>query len=582
MSLPTSDFIYTPYFIRTESDLYYGDTVSHEDYNYMFNVNRLQGDTNTEALRMLFTEADETHAPRIPYVDANLNTLYTQLQVVSNKEAAFEDEVHEALEGVDTQISGLTTDITNINTHLDGVDSDLFNINNDVSTIYNHLNTVDSAIAGLNTAMQNKQDKLIAGANITITNNVISSTGGGSSYDDTELRNLIAGLQSSKQDKLTAGDNITITGNVISATGESYDDTELRTLIAGLQASKQDTLTAGTNISIVDNVISSTIEEYDDTEVRSLISGLQSSKQNTLVSGTNIKTINDQSLLGSGNIVIQGGTGVSDYTQLTNKPSINGTVLVGDLDLSDLNIQDKLSTTNLLSPYYVNQDAGRMFVSQTQLDEIATTFYDHDGRISTLADNLGVVSGKLDVVEGNVDQCFADMATMGNDLISRINAKQDTLVSGTNIKTINNQSLLGSGNIDIQGGGGTTDYTDLTNKPQIAGITLTGNKTLANLGIQAVLTAGSNITITNNTISAAVGTSDINDIYTALQTQGSQFAAALNDKYDKDHIIDAYNASPAFTDNVYNAAYINTAMPVIQIGSSFSGTPKEGDLLIAV
>ena len=31
--------------------------------------------------------------------------------------------------------------------------------------------------------------------------------------------------------------------------------------------------------------------------------------------------------------------------------------------------------------------------------------------------------------------------------------KQATLVSGTNIKTINNESILGSGNIDIQGGG---------------------------------------------------------------------------------------------------------------------------------
>lgn len=30
---------------------------------------------------------------------------------------------------------------------------------------------------------------------------------------------------------------------------------------------------------------------------------------------------------------------------------------------------------------------------------------------------------------------------------------QDALVSGSNIKTINNQSLLGSGNITIQGGG---------------------------------------------------------------------------------------------------------------------------------
>ena len=36
------------------------------------------------------------------------------------------------------------------------------------------------------------------------------------------------------------------------------------------------------------------------------------------------------------------------------------------------------------------------------------------------------------------------------------NGKQDSLVSGTNIKTINNESILGSGNISISGGGGYT------------------------------------------------------------------------------------------------------------------------------
>ena len=51
------------------------------------------------------------------------------------------------------------------------------------------------------------------------------------------------------------------------------------------------------------------------------------------------------------------------------------------------------------------------------------------------------------------------------DLVSRITevitaigiaikGKQDNLVSGTNIKTINSQSLLGSGDIVISGGGG--------------------------------------------------------------------------------------------------------------------------------
>ena len=38
-----------------------------------------------------------------------------------------------------------------------------------------------------------------------------------------------------------------------------------------------------------------------------------------------------------------------------------------------------------------------------------------------------------------------------NDLNTRLNTKQDTLVSGTNIKTINNQSILGSGNITLTG-----------------------------------------------------------------------------------------------------------------------------------
>ena len=44
---------------------------------------------------------------------------------------------------------------------------------------------------------------------------------------------------------------------------------------------------------------------------------------------------------------------------------------------------------------------------------------------------------------------------VSTSLTNQFNAKQDTLVSGTNIKTINNESLLGSGNINISSGGGT-------------------------------------------------------------------------------------------------------------------------------
>ena len=45
---------------------------------------------------------------------------------------------------------------------------------------------------------------------------------------------------------------------------------------------------------------------------------------------------------------------------------------------------------------------------------------------------------------------------------TQLSSKQDTLVSGTNIKTINNQSLLGSGNITISGGGASLTYGDFS------------------------------------------------------------------------------------------------------------------------
>lgn len=72
-----------------------------------------------------------------------------------------------------------------------------------------------------------------------------------------------------------------------------------------------------------------------------------------------------------------------------------------------------------------------------------------------------------------------------DDIIVLQNNKQDVLISGENIKTINNESILGSGNIEIGGGGGgTSNYNALTNKPKINNVELNGNKTSSDLGIQ--------------------------------------------------------------------------------------------------
>lgn len=65
------------------------------------------------------------------------------------------------------------------------------------------------------------------------------------------------------------------------------------------------------------------------------------------------------------------------------------------------------------------------------------------------------LAGKVDKVTGKglSSNDYTDAEKTKLDGID-LSTKQDTLVSGTNIKTINGSSLLGSGNIVIEGGGG--------------------------------------------------------------------------------------------------------------------------------
>lgn len=99
----------------------------------------------------------------------------------------------------------------------------------------------------------------------------------------------------------------------------------------------------------------------DEEEVISAaLNDLNSNKQNKLVSGTNIKTINNQSLLGEGNITISGGGDGScckkvvltraEYTALANNDALDEdtlyvvleaqSVIVDDVDKSTMQYND--------------------------------------------------------------------------------------------------------------------------------------------------------------------------------------------------------------------------------------------------
>lgn len=226
-------------------------------------------------------------------------------------------------------------------------------------------------------------------------------------------------------------------------------------------------------------------------------------KQDTLVSGTNIKTINGQTLLGEGNIEIQGGGTITVDSELstTSENPVQNKVITnainGKQDAGDYALKSEIPDTSELATK--EELAAKLDTATYNSEKANFALKSELPDTSTLATKSEVTSGlatKLDVATYNVDKpTFAlkteipdisglatktelsgklDTATYNSEKASfetkenaaatyqvkgdyattaQLNSKQDTLVSGTNIKTINGNSLLGEGDITIQAGG---------------------------------------------------------------------------------------------------------------------------------
>lgn len=87
-----------------------------------------------------------------------------------------------------------------------------------------------------------------------------------------------------------------------------------------------------------------------------------------------------------------------------------------------------------------------------------------------------------------------------DDVSYDIGADYSNIDNTPTFKTINGQTITGTGNITIEGGSeGTLNYNDLENKPKINGSELSGNKTSTDLGLQEKLSSGTNIKTINGT-----------------------------------------------------------------------------------
>lgn len=96
------------------------------------------------------------------------------------------------------------------------------------------------------------------------------------------------------------------------------------------------------------------------------------------------------------------------------------------------------------------------------------------------------------------------------------------------------------------GSGGTSDYTHLTNKPSINNVELSGNKTSANLGLQAEITG--NVTISSDNVDDTGATNLFVTSSEKSTWNGKQDALAF------DGIYDASTNKAATESTVYNEA----------------------------
>ena len=271
------------------------------------------------------------------------------------------------------------------------------------------------------------------------------SAGANSSMDEIveELNQAIA----AKQDTLVSGTNIkTINGESILGEGNievaASDDGVDTAYVENEVLYIDDDTSAGGNASLTEDDVNNIISSNETVvTLTNDVRDLQTDKQDILESGTNIKTINNQSILGSGNIEIQGGSQETiDITTWLSNQTTNGFEGSVPQEYRDIERLKKALLSGTIGEHkyifrfieiFQDTEYNFLFIKNNALENLATV---------DITINIETWAIRLD--------CYT---------------YQPKLESGVNIKTINNQSILGSGNITIEGGGlKVVDVVELT------------------------------------------------------------------------------------------------------------------------
>lgn len=193
---------------------------------------------------------------------------------------------------------------------------------------------------------------------------------------------------------------------------------------------------------------------------------------------------------------------------------------------------------------------------------------------------------KTDVVQIGLDDtptANSNNLVKSGGVKSALDAKQDTLVSGTNIKTINNQSLLGSGNISISGD--TSGEANVIETIKVNGTALTPDSNKAvDITVPSAVTestvSGWGFTKNTGTYSKPSGGIPATDLATAVQTSLGKADTALQSYTETDPTVPSHVKSISASDiSNWNSKTSNTGtITGITMNGASKGTSGVVDL----
>ena len=229
------------------------------------------------------------------------------------------------------------------------------------------------------------------------------------------VHNYVDPLFNNKVDKTTISNIVYATTNTGSQTSIEYSTTSAVNTI--VQRKEDGTIEAANPAG-----------NYDVTNLNYVRGELSKKVSDITVSG-NAEFVYSKNTNGNNTgILTSSNDGSDDASSKITKYSTGGSLLV--------NLSDNLSEEN----------KQRQATPKSYVDEIKTTISSH---INNTENPHSVTKEQVGL--GNVDNTSDLNKPVSTATQTELNKKQDVLVSGTNIKTINNQSILGQGNIEISG-----------------------------------------------------------------------------------------------------------------------------------